>query len=160
MIRIRGPEKSWDVRNSCWVFLKKNMYITICLRKICLHINMYIYIIFISYLYIHRFNIYTTWMDIIYIYIYINTVVTSPCLLFSQFESFWLHKKSLVHLVRFILGKVSKAWRGKSLRTWIFLGPGCWNGWIRIFKGPEIQLVGGFKYFLFSPLFGEDFQFD
>ena len=24
----------------------------------------------------------------------------------------------------------------------------------------HVDLVGGFKYFLFSPLFGEDFQFD
>ena len=31
----------------------------------------------------------------------------------------------------------------------------CWNG---IFD--EGDLGGGLKYFLFSPLFGEDFQFD
>ena len=41
------------------------------------------------------------------------------------------------------------------------------NGWIggsrfEKFLIPQVpqNLGGGFKYFLFSPLFGEDFQFD
>lgn len=95
---------------------QKKTYI-ICLSQ-CRTNIIHIYI----YRYIHIFNmyIYTKW---IYIYIY-NIVVTSPGLLFSHFGSFWLHKKSLVHLVMIILGKVSKAWRGKKSLPGSSLGRG------------------------------------
>ena len=31
---------------------------------------------------------------------------------------------------------------------------------VSLFQGKTSNLGGGFKHFLFSPLFGEDFQFD
>ena len=31
---------------------------------------------------------------------------------------------------------------------------------VKVVLGEKAQLGGGFKYFLFSPLIGEDFQFD
>ena len=42
------------------------------------------------------------------------------------------------------------------LRVPVGVGRSCWNASM----AHEVELGGGFKYFLFSPLFGEDFQLD
>lgn len=107
--------KSSDFTTSCWVFLKKK-HISFAFRSVEQILYTYTYID----TYIYLTCIYTQ-NEFIYIY---NIVVTSPGLLFSHFGSFWLHKKSLVHLVMIILGKVSKAWRGKKSLPGSSLGRG------------------------------------
>ena len=84
----------------------------------------------------------------------------APCNQFTHIQVGDFHSRYFLNwVVVFLKQFFSKHKMSSFLHSKFYMQSGSFHSFIGVLSH-EVEVGGGFKYFLFAPLFGEDFQFD